>query len=225
MTTILIRTLITYLILMTAMRLMGKRQIGELEISDLVTTLLISEIASLPITDNTIPLSHAILPIILLITFEICSSAIVVLFPKLKNLVTARPTTLIKNGRLYRKEMMNARISLDELICELRQCGYVDINDILYAILEKNGKITVIPKARANIPTCEQSSIGVKEKGIFHIVIDNGTVNEHGLQEVSLSKEQLYKKLKRNGLTFHDVYLMMIGDTGEERIISKKEAQ
>ena len=156
---------------------------------------------------------------------EIFSSAIVFLFPKLKNLVSARPTTLIKNGRLCRKEMLSARISLDELICELRQCGYVDINDILYAILEKNGKITVIPKARANIPTCEQSSIGVKEKGIFHIVIDNGTVNEHGLQEVSLSKEQLYKKLKRNGLTFHDVYLMMIGDTGEERIISKKEAQ
>lgn len=225
MTTILIRTVLVYIILMVAMRLMGKRQIGELEVSDLVTTLLISEIASLPITDNTIPLSHAALPIILLITLEICSSAAVVLFPKFKNLVTARPTTLIKNGKLCRREMMSARISLDELICELRQCGYVDIDDILYAILEKNGKITVIPKARANIPTCEQASIGVKEKGIFHIVIDNGTVNEHGLLEVSLTREQLERKLRHNGLAARDVYLMMIGDNGEERIISKQESQ
>ena len=84
MTTIFVRTVIVYVVLMVAMRLMGKRQIGELEVSDLVTTLLISEIASLPITDNAVPLSHAVVPITVLITFEISSSALVVLFPKIK---------------------------------------------------------------------------------------------------------------------------------------------
>ena len=224
MTTILIRTVIVYVVLISAMRLMGNRQIGELEVGDLVTTLLISEIASLPITDNTIPLSHAVIPITVLITFEIVSSSIVVLFPRLKNLVTARPSTLIKNGRLCRREMMNSRISLDELICELRQNGYVDINDVLYAILEKNGKITINPKAKASVPTCEQLNVKTKEEGIFHIIIDNGTVNAHGLSEVSLTREQLTHKLEKKGLRASDVYLMMIGDTGEERIISKKEA-
>lgn len=225
MTTILIRTIIVYIILISAMRLMGKRQIGELEVTDLVTTLLISEIASLPITDNTIPISHAIIPITILTTFEIVSSSIVVLFPRLKNLVTARPSTLIKNGKLCRREMMNSRISLDELICELRQNGYMDIDDILYAILEKNGKITIVPKAKANIPTCEQLNIKVKENGIFHIIIDNGAVNTHGLSEVSLTREQLTHKLEKKGLRTSDVYLMMIGDAGEERIIRKKEAK
>ena len=225
MTTILIRTVITYIVLMVAMRLMGKRQIGELEVTDLVTTLLISEIASLPITDSTIPISHAIIPISILITFEIFSSSIVVLFPKLKNLVTARPSTLIKNGKLCRREMMNSRISLDELICELRQNGYYDIDDVLYAILEKSGKMTIIPKAKANTPTCEQLNVKTREEGIFHIIIDNGTVNSHGLSEVSLTRSQLEHKLAKKGLVAKDVYLMMIKDTGEERIISKKETE
>lgn len=225
MVTIFIRTVIIYAVLIFAMRLMGKRQIGELEVTDLVTTLLISEIASLPITDSNVPVSHAIVPITLLITFEICSSALVILFPKLKNLVTARPSTLIKNGKLCRREMMTSRISLDELICELRQNGYVDIDEILYAILEKNGKITLIPKIKHAVPTNEQLNVKVKEKGIFHIVIDNGTINMHGLSTVALSREQLIHKLSKKGLRPEDVYLMMIGDTGEERIISKKEAQ
>lgn len=224
MATILIRTIIVYIILTVAMRLMGKRQIGELEVTDLVTTLLISEIASLPITDNTIPVSHAVIPITVLIAFEIFSSSIVVVFPRLKNLVTARPSTLIKNGKLCKREMMNSRISLDELICELRQNGYMDINEILYAILEKNGKITIIPKARFNTPTCEQLNIKAKETGIYHIIIDNGAVNAHGLSEVSLTKEQLRHKLSKKGLQANEIYLMMIGDDGEERIITKKEA-
>ncbi len=224
MTTIFVRTVIIYVVLMAAMRLMGKRQVGELEVSDLVTTLLISEIASLPITDNSLPLSHAVIPIIILITFEICSSALVVLFPKIKNLFTDRPSTLIKDGKLCRKAMMDSRITLDELITELRQSGYVDIGEILYAILEKNGKITLIPKAKYELPTCEQLNVKSSERGIFHIIIDNGVLNAHGLSEVGLTKGQIVHKLEKRGEKIPDIYLMMISDLGEERIISKKEA-
>ena len=224
MLTIFFRTIIVYIILISAMRLMGKRQIGELEVSDLVTTLLISEIASLPITDSTIPVSHAVIPIVILITLEISSSALIVLFPKIKGLITARPATLIKNGKLCRKAMLGSRISLDELISELRQNGYIDIEEILYAILEKNGKITIIPKAKYELPSCQQMNIKVTETGIFHIVIDNGTINRHGLCEVGLSKEQLNHKLQKLGLQSTDIYLMMIDDTGNQRIISKEDA-
>ncbi len=225
MATVFLRTIIIYVILIAAMRLMGKRQIGELEISDLVTTLLISEIATLPITDSAVPISHAIVPIVILITFEISSSALVALFPKIKNLITDRPSTLIRDGRLCRRAMLDSRISLDELITELRQSGYVDIDEIRYAILEKNGKITLIPKAKYNVPTCEQLNIKADEQGIFHIIIDNGMLNSHGLFEVGLGKGQIEHKLKKHGLGINDVYLMMISDGGEERIISKKEAK
>ena len=223
MVTIFLRTLLVYSIMIFAMRLMGKRQVGELEISDLVTTLLISEIASLPITDYNLPISRAVIPIIILITLEIVSSILTVLFPKIKNLFTARPTTLIKNGTLCRTSMIESRICADELISELRQSGYVDIDEILYAILEKNGKITIIPKARYAQPTNNDAGIQVKERGIFHIVIDNGCINLHGLDEVSLTREALIKKLGKVGKAPDDVYLMMISDYGEERIIYKKE--
>lgn len=221
MTTILIRTVIVYIILTAAVRLMGKRQIGELEVSDLVTTLLISEIASLPITDTSISLSHATIPIIALVAFEVCASALTILFPKIKSLFTARPATLIKNGILCRKSMLDARISLDELISELRQNGYVDIDEVQYAILEKNGKISIIPKAKYEVPDCQQLQIKTVERGIFHIIIDNGTVNAHGLAEVGLTRGQLDKKLKKAGKSANTIYLMMINDIGEERIIDK----
>ncbi len=224
MATIFFRTIIIYTVLIAAMRLMGKRQIGELEISDLVTTLLISEIASLPITDSAVPVSHAVVPIVILITFEISSSALVALFPKIKNFITDRPSTLIRDGKLCRRAMLDSRISLDELVTELRQGGYIDIDEIRYAILEKNGKITIIPKAKYNVPTCEQLNIKSDDQGIFHIIIDNGVLNSHGLFEVSLSKEQIEHKLQKHSLGISDVYLMMISDGGEERIISKKEA-
>lgn len=225
MATILLRTIIVYIVLMVAMRLMGKRQIGELEVADLVTTLLISEIASLPITDNTLPISHAVIPIAILISFEICSSAITVRFPKFKKLITARPATLISNGKMQRKAMFEARISNDELMTELRQNGYVDINDVSFAILEKSGKITVIPKPRAATPTCEQLNIKTKDTGIFHIIIDNGAANTYGLSQVGLSKAQLIHKLEKQGHQISDVFLMLINDCGEERIIYKEDAQ
>lgn len=224
MVTILIRTAIIYVLMVCTMRLMGKRQIGELEVSDLVTTLLISDIASLPITNYSIPVSHAVIPIVLLLTFEVLSAALAVWFPRFKGLVTARPSTLIKNGVICRKSMLDARISLDELISELRQNGYVDIDEVLYAILEKNGKITIIPKAAHKVPDCTQLQIKCKENGIFHIVIDNGVINKHGLSEVNLTIEQLEYKLKKESVCAHDVYLMMVSDAGEERLILKREA-
>ena len=223
MTTLLIRTVLIYLILMVAMRMMGKRQIGELEISDLITTLLISEIASLPITDGDIPVSHAVVPIVALMTFEIASSTVVATFPKIKNLITARPATLIDNGKICPKELRKARISLDELISELRQKEITDLSEVRYAILEQNGKISVLPWAQNNPPSAKQLNVQVKDEGLFHIVIDQGCINKHSLQKLSLSKEDLLHELTSRRIRPHDIYLMEISDTGTRTIILKKE--
>ena len=153
MLTVFIRTFIIYISLIIVMRLMGKRQLGELEISDLVTTFLISEIASLPITDSEIPLTHAIIPIIVLLLLEVGISAFLSKFPKLKFIFSARPSTLIKDGELCKKALLDSRISFDELFTQLRQQGCDDISQIKYAILEQNGNITVIQRAKYK-PLC-----------------------------------------------------------------------
>ena len=222
MITILIRTVIIYIILMTAMRLMGKRQIGELDVSDLVTTLLLSEIASLPITDSNIPVSHAVIPIVALLTFEVASSYLLVKFPSIKNLVSARPSVLINKGKIDRKAMLRARLSLDELISEMRQKGISDISEVQYAILEQNGKITVIQKSRYKPVTAEQMNIDVKEAGIIHIIVCEGKINETNLKKLGIPRRQIDEKLKKSGIDLDNVYLMTIDDTGKTQIIRKE---
>ena len=225
MTTILLRTAIIYVTLIIAMRLMGKRQIGELEVSELVTTLLISEVASLPITDAGIPVSHTLIPIITLLFFEVASSMISVTFPRLKNLFSARPTTLIRNGKFCIRAMRGARITADELIGELRQQGIIDISEVLYAILEQNGKITVLQKAKYRMPNAEQLKIKTAETGISHIVIDKGVINDHSLGELCMSRTQLQKILKNQNVDRKDVYLMIINDAGDVNLIRKDEVK
>ena len=223
MLTILLRTAIIYILLISVMRLMGKRQIGELEISDLVTTFLISEIASLPISDPELPISHAIVPIVVLLNLEIGISLLNSRFPKFKFLFTARPSTLIRDGKLCQKALSDARLSFDELFSELRQQGVDDISQIKYAILEQNGNITVIQKARYRQPTAEDLHLKPKESGLFHIIIERGYINRHGITEIGLSERTLRNELKKKGLRISDVYLMMINDAGERKIIKKEE--
>ncbi len=223
MITILFRTVIIYLILNIAMRLMGKRQIGELEITDFVTTLLISEIASLPITDNSIPLSHAFIPIIILIFLEVTSSLLIVYVPRLKRLLTVRPTTLIQNGKFCQKAMRQARISLDELISELRQKDITDPSEVSYAILEQSGKISVITKAKYRPPTVEQLKLSDSENGIYHIVIDQGVLNRHALEQLSLSEREVDEILAARKLKKKEVYLFMMDDTHKISLIQKEK--
>ena len=225
MTTILVRTIIIYIVLIIAMRLMGKRQIGELEVSELVTTLLISEVASLPITDSSIPITHTIIPIVSLLFFEVSTSTLSVSFPRLKNIFSSRPSTLIRNGRFCIKEMKEARLTADELIGELRLQGIVDLSEVLYAILEQNGKITVIQKAEYRTPSAKQLKIKTTETGICHIVIDKGVINKHGLLELGLNKTKLEKMLLSQQVKQKDVYLMIINDAGEVNLIQKADAK
>ena len=205
------------------MRLMGKRQIGELDLTDLITTLLISELASLPITDTSIPLSHAIIPIITLVTFEVVSSFLLVYFPTLKNLLSTRPAILIRKGRPDRRAMLRSRISADELISELRQKDVTDFSEVEYAILEQNGKITVLPKAPFKSPSAAELGIKTKESGIYQIVVCEGVINKNGLSTVNISKEELLAKLDASQVTLKDIYIMMINDAGETKIIKKEK--
>ena len=223
MLTVLIRTLVIYVSLVLVMRLMGKRQIGELEVSDLVTTFLISEIASLPITDTQIPLSHAIIPTVTLLTLEVCISMLLSKFPKFKSIFSARPSTIIKNGNICKKALEDSRLSFDELFSQLRQQGYDDISQIKYAILEQNGNITVIQKDIYKTVTADQLNIDVKESGLFHIIIERGRVNKHGLKEIGYSEKKLLSILSKSGYTPKDIYLMMINDAGESRIIPNND--
>lgn len=222
MTTILVRTLLIYVFLILTMRLMGKRQIGELEVTDLVTTLLLSEIASLPITNQDIPVSYALIPMITLLTLEVFSSYILVRFPRLKNLLSAQPSILISGGILNQSALREARLSLDELMSEIRQQGISDLSYVDYAILEKNGKLTVLPKAAYAPPTAKELNLSPKPEGLMHIVYSNGTFSDAGLQMIGKDRNWLEKQLRRQGVRREELFCVTASDAGKLYWIRKE---
>ena len=223
MVIIFIRTLIVYTLLIVTMRLMGKRQIGQLEVTDFVTTLLLSEIATLPIEDPDVPLVNAIIPMITLLTFEVASSTVLSRTPKLKNLFSSRPGFLIRRGRLDQKEMMKNRISPDELLSELRQSGYADLSEVAYAIIEQDGRLTVIPRAENRALSPKDININVENDELSHIIIAGGVVNKHGLAVTGKSRAWLDGQLEKKGCTAKEVFLMTLGDSGRINIIMKEK--
>ena len=220
---ILIRTLIVYTILIVSMRLMGKRQIGQLDVTDLVTTLLLSEIATLPIENPDMPIVNALIPTITLLTFEITSSTILSKTPRLKNLFSSRPGFLIQSGRIDQKELLKNRISPDELMSELRQNGIGDLSEVAYTIIEPDGKISVIPKSQNRPATPEDMSLNVKSNELSHILISGGIINEHGLKISGKSAAWLNNQLKKKNCRAKDVFLMTINDGGNVNIIMKEK--
>ena len=223
MLTILLRTVLIYVLLLATMRLMGKRQLGELEVSELVTTLLVSEIASLPIVDKNIPLAYAIIPLVTVLTLEVTLSIILVKCPKLKNLASSRPTVLIRRGKLDQKEMQRIRISLDELISEVRQAGVPSLEDVDYAILEQNGKISVLPRKEAQPPTAKDLDLSPTDTGIVHILIEDGCVDQYNLKTMKLNEAWLSQMLREKGLQAEQVFFLGRDDAGNLYWIEKEK--
>lgn len=212
MLTIFVRTLLIYAFLLFALRIMGKRQIGELEVTDLVTTLLISEIASLPITNQDIPVSYALIPITTLLILEVLFSMILVRLPRLKGLVSAKPTFIIRRGVLCRRALLDLRISVEELMSEVRQQGYSDLAMVSDAILEKNGKLTVVPKAQFAPPNLGQLGIRVPQDQLMHVLLSGGTYNDAGLKLIGHDRAWLDEQLARRGYARDSLFCV----TGDE---------
>ena len=223
MLTILIRTLIIYVVLICIMRLMGKRQIGELEVTDLVTTLLISEIASLPITNQEIPISHALIPMVTLLILEVCSSIILIRFPNLKKLVSASPTVIIQEGHLKQAALRDLRISIDELIGEIRQQGFSELSQIDTAILEKNGKLTVLPKGRFATPNAQQLGIKSDDAGLMHIIYANDKISPRGLELIGRDSAWLAQELNKASINMKEQFCITANRVGDLYCIPKEK--
>ena len=221
MTSIFIRTIIIYVILNIMLKIMGKRQIGELEVNELVSTLLISEIGALPISDTDIPLLPSIIPILFIASSEVIVSILKNKSPLLKRVVEGEPTYIIYKGRLRQKVLAENRISINEVLTEMRIQGIANFNDIRYAILEQNGHISITLKAKHQPATLNDLNIKVRDKGISHIIIAHGRTNDHSLQITKKDRLWLNETLKQHNIKESDVCLMTLNDDGTVRITKK----
>ena len=216
------RTFIIYILMTVLLRLMGKRQVGELETSELISTLLLSDIATLPISDPDIPLLYALVPILLIVGFEIIITYSKNKFNILKRIFEAKPSFLIYKGKLDQREMEKMRISIQELLSELRVQEISDIDDVYYAILEENGKLSVIKKSHLSPPTAEDLGIQVTEKGMAHTLIIDGIYNMETIEKMGLTKEKVDKLCKERHCRADEVFLLTQDDSGNINVIKKE---
>ena len=203
MATILVRTVIIYLVISVSLRFMGKRQIGEFEVGELVCTLLISEVAAIPITDSSIPILYAIVPLLFILSVEVISSALKNKSQAIKRAIEGKPSYIIYKGRLIQNSLKENRMSIDEILAELRIQGIGAISDIEYAILEDNGKLSVIKRGDV----------------LSHAIIIDKEINNEELSYMGLSQRWLEDRLAELNTDISEVFLMTVDDNMKIEVI------
>jgi len=197
---------------MLAIKLMGKRQIGELQISEFVITLIIAELVAYPVMDSDIPLIFVLVAVITLVAIEVIMSYI---STKTK-MLRPSPCILIEKGEIKQENLKAVRFALNELISEIRLKNYPDISMIDYAILESNGKLSVIPKAEYQNATLTQLNLAYENSGIAHPVIINGELNPQSIAEAGKTSEWVLQSLSEQGYnSLSDIFLMSIDNAGK----------
>ena len=217
----LIRTVILYVFAIISLRIMGKRQIGELQPSDLVVTLLISQIISIPIQDTDIPLVNTIIPILLLIGFEILTSVFNMKSIKFRSFMHGHPVVIIIDGVLNQKLLKELRFTLDDLLESLRQKDIFDISQVQYAIVETNGQLSVLLKADYDTVTREDMNLSPSPQGYQCPVIIDGKIVEKDFKICNTNNKKIETIISKEKLQIKDILLMTVDSAGNHTIIRK----
>ena len=226
MITAFFRTVILYLVLMIGLRLLGKRQIGDLEPSELVLTLTISDLAAVPMQDYGIPLINGILPIVTLLCLSMLLSFFSLKSVRFRALVCGKPAVIIRNGIILQGAMAKNRLTVDELFEQLRTQGYSDLQSVKYAVLETNGQVSILPYTRESPLTPQGAGLNLVDRVTLpRLIINDGHLLEYNLTAAGLDRVWLEQQLRQRHLTSaKDVFLMTV-DEDSRVICIAKEAQ
>lgn len=214
---IVLRTILLYVTVIISLRVMGKRQLGELQPSELVVAIMISDLASVPMQDVDIPLLWGVLPVLTLIVAEVILSFLSLKSKNARQLLTGEPSIVIYNGLIIKKELEKLRFNVNDLLSELRLNGYHDITDVAAAVVETSGKLSVIPKSSAAGLTMDDlSRTSPKTEGLPCILISDGVIDSNELKRSGHSQQWLEKELKARGINnFKNIFLLSLNADGE----------
>ncbi len=197
MPSLILRTFLLYLLVVASLRLMGKKQIGQLEPSELAVAIMIAELACIPLSGKNIPLSDGVIPVLTLACSEVLISWLILKNVRLRKYISGRPSVLVENGVLNQKNMRILRFTADDLLEEMRQKGVTNISDIQYAIMETNGRVSFILKKSSSGPTVEDLSLSIPEEQMPFPIIIKGVIYRDNLHRIHRNEEWLAKELKR----------------------------
>jgi uncharacterized membrane protein YcaP (DUF421 family) len=213
---LIIRTFFLYFSVILIMRMMGKKQIGELEPFELVIALMISELATFPMQDIRIPILHAIVPIITLLFLQVSTSFLELKSEKARRILTGTPSILIKNGKIDIAELRYQRFNINDLLEELRLKGYFNLSDIQYAILETSGELSILPKTKKSVATKEDLKIKVDQEVLPVPLIMDGNINFKNLKLIEKDEVWLNHLLLKNNISgAKDVFIGTLDSQNE----------
>ena len=199
MTVILIRTIVFFLVLSTSMRLMGKRQIGEIQLSEFVSAVMLSELAVLPIADADIPFVHGLVGVATLACLEVIEAFLCRKVPAFRRVVDGQSLILVSKGKVLEKNLTKARISTDELFAAIRSFGLCGMEEVGYVILEQTGALSVIPAEKG---------------GVSHVVVVDGKLQKRALEDSGKSFQWLNGQLKKQKLNISELLYLTVDDSG-----------
>jgi uncharacterized membrane protein YcaP (DUF421 family) len=200
---------------------MGKRQISELQTSELVVALLISDIASIPMQNISQPLFSGLVPIVVLVCCEIFVSSFMMKSTKFRKLICGSAIIIIKEGKIQQGELRKLRMSIEDLYAQLREMDVFSIKDVAFAIIETNGKMSILKKSEKQPPDAATLCVKVPEAILDMVVINNSQINESSLSFCNLDKTWLAQTLKKENIDQNEIFIMTVNKNKEFNIIKK----
>ena len=201
----------------------GKRQLGELQPGELVITLLVSEIAANPIIDTSLPLLNCIIPLMLLVSFEILNSVIDMKCVRFRYFTEGKPITVIRNGQLDQKQLRKLRFTINDILAALRQKDIFNIEDVEYAIVETNGTLSTLLKPDKRNSTPKNYDKPEKDTGLPCAVVIDGRIIQTNFEDCGVTMDEIISKIEREKLQQKDILLMTVDRSKNYYIITKKE--
>ena len=217
-----IRTILLYLVLIFGMRLLGKRQIGQLEPSEFVVAMLIADLASIPMQDPGLPLHAGLVPILTVLGLELALSGLVMRSVLFRRVFCGKPVILIENGRILQQNMRSTRVSLDELTGHLREKGILDLKTVQYAILETDGQLSVFPYPKDAPATAKAAGIPAGKQYLPVTIIDDGYISDANLRKAGKDRAWLQRILAQHRTTPEETFLLTV-DSADRIYWLKKE--
>lgn len=222
MSVALIRTIILYVIIIFSMKMMGKRQISDLQTSELVITIMISNIAAIPMEDSAQPLLGSLIPIAVLICCEIFVSYMMMKNSKIRQLICGKPIIVISEGKIQQDALKYLRISTEDLFEQLRQSDVFTLEDAWFAIMETNGNLSVLKKSNKQPPDADAMGISPPQEKFDAVVVNDGIISDFSLSVCGLDKHWLEKTLKSEKVKVKDIFIMTANTSKEFNIIKKE---
>ena len=219
-----IRTIILYIVLIFGIRLMGKRQIGQMEASEFVVTMLVANLAAIPMQDGGIPLFSGLVPILTVLGMELVFSGIIMHSIRFRKLLCGKPVILIDNGKILQENLRATRVTMDELASHLRQKDVMDLKAVQYAILETDGNLSVFPYSKEAPPAARDMGIRVRDHDLPITIIEDGYFSRENLVKAHRDKKWMDRVLEEHRTDIAGTFLLTVDGKGHVIWIGKEGA-